>query len=419
MTSPATEPAAAAVYARELVRPTWGRRLKWRAETWAYAAIEASLGALPLPWVARAGRALGGAAGAVLAKRRKAVARNLRIAFAGERSVAELEGMTREVFRRAGANLLSCLRTARMGESALSRAVTVRDEVVYREALARGKGVVMVLAHMGNWEALAQWFPRLLPPGVAGATVYRPLNNPLMNARVSAARARLGVRLFSKDENPLGMAGFLRRGGVLGVLADQRAGVSGELVPFFGRLASCTPIPAILARRTGAAVVGVSLRTVGPGRWEMGFHAVEAGEPTTGAVMRLLERMMRESPEDVFWLQDRWRNHSSVPHLVAGKRARGENAVAAKRRRALLWAAEGGAPTPPAPAPDDVDYEVLGAGEVGGAARWTLAAGETPARALARIDAAEALPLDYVVGGDETVRAACRALGISWVKGED
>ncbi|MCU0793399.1 MAG: lysophospholipid acyltransferase family protein [Opitutaceae bacterium] len=394
---------------REPIRPTPVRRLKWRLELVAYVIFEALLGLMPLPWVAKIGRGLGVLAHACLGERRRIVRRNLRIALAGERTPAELRELTVEVFRRSGANLLCSLRTAEMSERSLARAVVLRDEIVFREAVAKGKGVVMVLAHMGNWEALAQWFPKLLPPGVAGATVYRPLNNPIMNARVVETRARRGIGLFSKDDNPLGMAGFLRRGGVLGVLSDQRAGKIGEQVPFFGRLTSCTPIPAILARRTGAAVVGVSLRTVGAGRWEMGFHAMEAGEPTTPRVMALLERMMRESMADVFWLQDRWRVSRRHPQWDAGKPVRGEAPAPRKRRRALLWAQASGGWAEPRPAnPDDVDYE-----------RVERRPGEGAEAFLRRVDEAAELPLDYVVGGAEErgLKKACRKLGIGWSGG--
>ena len=426
--SPSDSAVDATAYRRELIRPTAGRRLKWRLETAASVVMESLLGLVPLPWVAGFGRLAGGVAWMVLAKRRRVVARNLRIAFAGERTPEELRTLTREVFRRSGANLLAALRTANMGERSLSRALVVRDEIVYREALARGKGVVMVLAHMGNWEALAQWFPKLLPSGVQGATVYRPLNNPIMNARVVAARARRGISLFSKDDNPLGMAGFLRRGGVLGVLADQRAGTIGELVPFFGRLTSCTPIPAILARRTGAAVVGISLRTVGCGRWEMGFHAMEPGEPTTAGVMRLLEQMMRVSPADVFWLQDRWKIRRREPQTLPGKPARSGGGIPTKRRRALVWIETGeGLPLFPKATPDDVDYEIAlarGAAEPrrAGAQGTTVhrhAGGTEEYEAfLRRIDEEHGQPLEYVVGSlvaPKGLRKAARALGLGWV----
>lgn len=392
---------------RAPIRATWVRRCKWRMEHGAYLILEHFLGWLPLEWVARIGRGAGAAAYYLLGARRRVVQRNLRIALAGEWAGEGMGGLTREVFRRSGANLLCSLRTGDMQEAVLAGAVVLRDEHVYREALVRGKGVVMVLAHMGNWEALAQWFPKFLPPGVAGATVYRPLNNPLMNARVVATRARRGIALFSKDDNPLGMAGFLRRGGVLGVLSDQRAGKIGELVPFFGRMTSCTPIPAILARRTGAAVVGISLSTIGPGRWELQFHAMEPGEPTTARVMKLLERMIKTSIEDVFWLQDRWRSSGRQPQTLAGKASRGEADAPTKRRRALLWPnAAGSWPAPPPAIPDDVDYE-----------RVDRRPGEPVGAFLRRVDAAADLPLDYVVGGagERGLKRTCRQLGMGWV----
>ncbi len=423
---PADPAADATDYGRELIRPTALRRLKWRLETAGYVTMDALLGLVPLPWVAGFGRLAGGLAWMILAKRRRVVARNLRIAFSGERTPDELRALTREVFRRSGANLLSALRTANMGERSLARALTIRDEVVFREAVGRGKGVVVVLAHMGNWEALAQWFPKLLPPGTPGATVYRPLNNPIMNARVVAARARRGVSLFSKDDNPLGMAAFMRRGGVLGVLADQRAGTIGELVPFFGRLTSCTPIPAILARRTGAAVIGVSLRTVGDGRWEMGFHAMEPGEPTTAGVMRLLERMMRVSPADVFWLQDRWKIRRGQPHVLPGKPARSGAVSPTTRRRALVWVSGAqGMPVLPRANPDDVDYEVaLGSDApepkdaAAGGRTVHRQGGESCAEFLRRVDEAHGQPLEYVVGTSAApaeLRKAVRSLGLGWV----
>lgn len=409
-------------------RDSFSRKLKWRAEALAFQIFEAALGCLPVTWVARLGRSAGTFAYRTLSRRRRAVLRNLRIAFAGERSDAELRAMTAEVFRRAGANLLCSLRTARLEDGALGRIVEIRDEHVLRDAAAAGRGVVVLLAHMGNWEALAQWLPKFVPKGVPAATVYRPLNNPYLNARVEAARRRRGLELFSKRDNPLSMASFLRRGGLLAVLADQRVGGVGELVPFFGRWTSCTPIPAILARRTGAATVGVSLSTIGEGRWELRFHALDSGEPSTAGMMKLVERMMRVSPADVFWLQERWRNFLKRPELQPGKVSRHQSEQATKRRRVVLWAGlDGTIPNPPAPSPDDVDYELVlaaGASDRSGAdldraiARVHRRDERAVEAFLDAVDRDGPLPIDYVVtvGADVEVSTACARLGIGAVE---
>ncbi len=406
--------------------PTWKKRLQWRLESWAYIGLERLLTVMSARAVARSGRLLGTLAYLAFGKRRRTVARNLRIALAGERPPAELKGMTAEVFKRSGANLLSSLRTAHLDEAGLSRTVQVKNLHYLQEAQQAGKGVMMVIAHMGNWEALAQWFPLWMEPGRLSASVYRPLNNPILNARLITARERRGLKMFSKEDSPLAMAAHLRAGGALGVLSDQRAGKAGELVPFFGRLTSCTPIPSVLARRTGAIVLGVSLRTLDLGRWEMKIHRLE-GEPTTLNVMGLLERMIRESPEDVFWLQERWRIERRAPHKVWGKPPKpGVVTVPpTKLRRALLWAdAAGTMPTRPLAEPADVDYEAAipdGAMAPPAVAKLWIRGAEGPETTeafLRRVDAGASLPLDFVVTGKKAeaeVRAVCKKLGLGWV----
>lgn len=400
---------------RGRVRPTFARRLKWRLEFGAYVVFESVLGALPLTWLAQVGRGLGALAYWIFTRRRCTVERNLRIAFAGERSLAELKVMAKEVFRRSGANLLCSLGTAGRDPAKSTEVLTIQGEETLRAALSQGKGVVLVIAHMGNWEAMAQWLPRIIPPEVKAANIYRPLNNPLLDERVLEIRSRQGLHLFSKDESPLAMAAFLRAGGVLSIMSDQRAGTAGELVPFFGRPASATPLPAILARRTGAALLGLSLRTRASGRWVLEFHAPEAAHLSTAGVMQFLEKVMRVSAEDVFWFQDRWRSGNATPQRLNGRTPRGEVPAAIKGRRALLWSeVEGVWPGAPVAVPADVAYERVGRVAEGD---WQRGRGEMVQAFLKRVDEGKVLPLDYVVGGGKEVRAACRRLGLGWVEG--
>lgn len=425
--TPSDTPVSAAPE-RKLVRPTLVRRVQWRLEAWAFIGFEALLGVLSAGAVARVGRVLGAAAYRISSERRRVVRRTLRIAFSGEKMAAELVELEKEVFKRAGANLLSALRTANLSEAELAGTVEVLNGDYMSEAMAEGRGLVMVLAHMGNWEALAQWFPTMMPPGKLASNMYRPLNNQILNARLLRIRATRGLKLFSKDESPLAMAALVRGGGGFGVLCDQRVGRAGELVPFFGRITSCTPLPSMLARRTGAAVLGASLRTLGPGRWELKIHKLE-GEPTTANMMELLERIMRESPADVFWMQDRWRMDRRAPQHVVGRVAKAAAVagapVATKRRRALLWAdAAGAMPVRPVAEPADVDFEAAlpeGAAVPGDVARiWIRepSGGETTEVFLLRVDTGAALPLDFVVAGaraEPGLREACRKLELGWV----
>ena len=407
--------------------PSFTRRLQWRLEYGIYLTVEKLIGLLTPRAACRVGGCFGVLVGRLSVRHRRIVERNLRIAFAGEKSPSELEALAHEVFRKAGANLISSLCTASLDPKALNRAVEVENITVLTDALAVGKGVIGVLAHMGNWEALAQKFPQVMPPGVQAGDIYRPLSNPLLDARMVATRRRTGLKLFEKSVNPLALASFLRAGGGLGIISDQRTLGHGETVPFFGRLTACTPLPAVLTRRTGAPVVGISVKTLEPGRWRIKFHPFD-GEPTTENCMKVLETVMRESPADVFWLQDRWRVNHHKPQWEPGRVPKEGVALlhAGKSRRCLVWLDAGAGSVPPLKQaePDNLVFEYSVSAD-GPRPEWMGAEAIVHLRPVVdrrrliaaeinRIDAASVLPLDFVYApnGPAKVIAVCRQMGI-------
>src|SRR2546428_769195 len=102
---------------------------------------------------------------------------------------------------------------------------------------------------------------------------YRRLGfyNIYIDNHVRTLRGRAGVELFDRNEGFQKAIELLRGGGAIGILADQHAGDQGLWVPFFGKFASTTSLPALLAKRTGAAVLGTAIYTESPGRWRMSF----------------------------------------------------------------------------------------------------------------------------------------------------
>jgi len=108
---------------------------------------------------------------------------------------------------------------------------------------------------------------------------------------------------------------LLRDGGLVAVLVDQHAGTSGIWTPLFGALASTSPLAASMALRTGAAIVPMAVFTDGFARWR-----ILANEPIpydgtrpeqlTADINRALEKQIRLSPADWFWVHNRWK----IPH---------------------------------------------------------------------------------------------------------
>ncbi|OYV06179.1 MAG: hypothetical protein CFE26_07740 [Verrucomicrobiales bacterium VVV1] len=246
-------------------------------------------------------------------KHRRLVTRNLRIATAlTAPSPAELRRMVRRTFLNSGNNLLSSLRAALMTPEDLRAAIDFEGIEHLRTPTGNGRGVAMVWSHMGNWEMLAQLVPELGDYVNRIGPIYRPLENPLLDRLTVERRTQQGAMVFNKHDGFNGPAGLLRSGGVVSIMTDQRAGGHGELCPFFGRLSSCTPLPALLARRTRAAIVTLSITSLQPGRWRLRVRPVPDGARTP-EVLHHLETAMRDELTDVFWFHDRWRIDRTRP----------------------------------------------------------------------------------------------------------
>src|SRR5213075_3347814 len=118
---------------------------------------------------------------------------------------------------------------------------------------------------------------------------------------------------------------LLRSGGGIGVLSDQHAGDHGVWTPFFGRLASTSPLAALLAKRTRAALVAAGVYTDGLARWRMVFierfdTADASAAALTSKIHQIIEQQIRRAPEDWFWVHNRWKTPQPNFLLVRYKR---------------------------------------------------------------------------------------------------
>ncbi|HEY5766196.1 MAG TPA: lipopolysaccharide heptosyltransferase II [Candidatus Udaeobacter sp.] len=267
--------------------------------------------ALPLPFLFGFGEFLGDCAWMFSGKYRRLATRNLEIAFANEKSPRELRQLVRRHFRRLGANLLCSAKLTQMPpEKILERVEVENIESMAREFRA-GVPVVLVLSHIGTWEVFAQLMPKFFG-FVRGASVYQGLGNRFIDKHVRRTRSHTGLELFDRHDGFEPVIDLLRSGGGVGVLSDQHAGDHGVWTPFFGRLASSSPLPALLAKRTRAALIAAGVYTTGRARWRMVFtdRFDEAGASVavlTSKINEVIEQQIRRAPEDWFWVHNRWK----------------------------------------------------------------------------------------------------------------
>ena len=290
-----------------------------------YRAGFALISFFPLYLLFAMGRALGFCGWLLLPKYRQLAFRNIDIAFGADKSPREIRRIVRQHFRRLGANLLCGLKLAAMPLEKVRERVKIENAEAPERELRSGRPVVFVLSHIGNWELQAQMFPPVIG-FVRNSTIYQPLANRYIDRHVRELRARAGVELFDRREGFQKAIELLRDGGAIGILSDQHAGDQGLWVPFFGKLASTTSLPALLTKRTGAALLGTAIYTEAPGRWRMVFAdridaAGDSVEAMTAKANELIATQIRRAPEDGFWLHNRWK--TPRPNFLLARYKRG------------------------------------------------------------------------------------------------
>ncbi|MER6215858.1 phosphatidylinositol mannoside acyltransferase [Streptomyces sp. NPDC001272] len=137
--------------------------------------------------------------------------------------------------------------------------VTMKDEHVLREALASGRGVIVALPHLANWDLAGAWATGHI--GVPFTTVAERLKPESLYDRFVAYRESLGMEVLPHSGGAAfgTLARRLRAGGLVCLVADRDLSSSGVEVEFFGATARMPAGPALLAQQTGAALLPATL----------------------------------------------------------------------------------------------------------------------------------------------------------------
>jgi KDO2-lipid IV(A) lauroyltransferase len=188
-----------------------------------------------------------------------------------------------------------------------------------KEIMAQGRGLIMVSGHIGNWELLAR---RVVRAGVPCATIAKASNDPKLGALIARFRSEGDFEVLLRDDPGTGRAIIrcIRQGKLLGLLIDQDTQVQGVFVPFFGREAWTPRAAGDLALRLKAPVAVIWSRRRGPrpgdGHELSVVHVpYDAEAPdrdaesvrVTTACTAILERAIRERPNEWVWMHERWR----------------------------------------------------------------------------------------------------------------
>lgn len=250
---------------------------------------------------------------------------NLELALGSEQSAASLDALTKLVYLNIGCTFLEIARNFALNEQQMQRDLQLDppDRARLDELLSRGKGVVFISAHIGNWELLATG---MAAKGLPVTVVVKRMNNAISQALIERQRTRTGIEVIYSGGAIEKMKEALRRGRVIGFMVDQNTtGKKGIRCNFFGVPASSIRALGAMIEETGAAVVPICAFREADGRHRVKMlpelhYLRDESLPAGSEDRRLreewlnaqqyqtaLEAMIRIHPEQWLWIHRRWK----------------------------------------------------------------------------------------------------------------
>lgn len=291
-----------------------------RVEYVAYRVVARAVSSISDERLLRWGTRLGALASKVLRGRDRLALRNLRRTFP-DRDAGSLRRTLDECWRHFGREFMISVRTQALSREEIARRGTFENVHILEEAIARGKGTIVISAHWGTWEAGGLTVMTLVSNV---RTVARPLDNELLERDLQKLREKTGAEVVDRRRAARMLMRGLAENAVLILLPDQAVlPREGILVPFLGRPAWTTPTPAKMAIRAGATIVfgfcipdGVRHRV----EFVSSVDAAEFADDENGAerltrhMNDVLSHRIADRPELWLWMHDRWKGTGEGQH---------------------------------------------------------------------------------------------------------
>ncbi len=267
----------------------------------------------------RTGQRLGSVAGRLFSTlrfgRREVAVNGLRAAFGGL-SHDEFEDLYRRVVTHFGRMIFEVPHILRMNSDNLNRYVVFEHPERLERALLKGKGVLVLTGHFGNWELMSAAISLKIKGRTA--VVARPLDYEPADLVLRRIRTRFGTEIIPKNMGLRRMLKILYANGAVGVLLDQNVDwYDGVFVPFLGRQACTNKGLALVALRTGSPVIPVFSVRRKDGRFSVIFEEevpvrrsedrTKDLEENTAQFNRVIESYIRHYPDHWFWFHRRWK----------------------------------------------------------------------------------------------------------------
>ena len=292
------------------------KKAVWFFEFMVFVILSIPFAILPLKWSQKAGELLGLFVFCLWRSRRRIAIQNLKAAIAsGALSFSEpAEKVIRDNFKNLGKTFSEVIRLYYHRGGEIIEAVEIEGIEHFRNALLQGKGILIISGHCGNWELMAITAAFKLHPA---SVVARPVDNPFIHRFVERVREKYGNSVIYKKGALKPILQKMKSNDVVGILMDQAVKRDeGFVTDFLGIGAWTMKMPALIARKTGAAVLPVFIHRTEEGHIITINPAVELStqQDRDAAVVEdtkrfswYVEEYIRQHPTEWLWIHKRWK----------------------------------------------------------------------------------------------------------------
>ncbi|MEX1275393.1 MAG: lysophospholipid acyltransferase family protein [Bacteroidota bacterium] len=281
---------------------------------------------LPLRVVQRTGAALGELMYGTFGLRKAVTLENLGYAFPGK-SAEELDRIARDSFRSVGTAFFELLWFPRLTETSLRSLFVYENPELIHDLLARGKGVIVVAAHFGNWELTALAFS--VYAGMPLNVIAKTQSNKLVNASIAKSRTRFGNVLIPMGISVRDIIRAVEQGKAVGILPDQTAPKESIQIDFFGRPVPTHQGPAVFSLKMGAPLLVTFPARQTNGSYKGRFVQIRTDDladyseenivELTKRHVKATEDAIRANPDQWMWMHRRWKHVTPKAEPAEGR----------------------------------------------------------------------------------------------------
>jgi Kdo2-lipid IVA lauroyltransferase/acyltransferase len=272
---------------------------------------------LPMRYVYAFARGLASLGYRVAGKHRRVALESLGIAFGQGNSASQNQKIARDCFTSMAKSGVEVIFLTSKPPRLLDERIRIVDSRVLDKALAKGKGVILVSAHFGN-------FPLMVAKlGLAGykiSAIMRHMRDKRAEKMFLARRDVFRVKTIYSQPRDIcvnSAIDALRNNELVFIPLDQNFGTGGVFVDFFGSKAATATGPVILARRTGAAILPCFIIRQPDDTHKIVFEPpmeLEKGPTPKETVVinvqkltHIIESYIRRYPAEWSWIHRRWK----------------------------------------------------------------------------------------------------------------